>query len=117
MVKAANRIGFNLLLPLARPSGAPDRSALRIAVDDTAAKAETARLLDILGYDVVDIGALAESWRSEPNTPVQVAVVVLARGARANLALQGEHALVLAAGVHVTENGFTDVRGARYARP
>ncbi|MGA5448853.1 hypothetical protein ACPCVO_19580 [Streptomyces umbrinus] len=31
-----------------------------------------ARLLDLLGYDAVDIGALADSWRSEPNTPVYV---------------------------------------------
>ncbi|MFI5682208.1 oxidoreductase, partial [Streptomyces cellulosae] len=26
--------------------------------------------LDILGYDAVDIGTLADSWRSEPGTPV-----------------------------------------------
>ncbi|GHB51077.1 hypothetical protein [Streptomyces umbrinus] len=31
-----------------------------------------ARLLDVLGYDAVDIGALADSWRSEPNAPVYV---------------------------------------------
>jgi hypothetical protein len=29
-------------------------------------------LLDTLGYDAVDIGTLADSWRSEPNTPVYV---------------------------------------------
>jgi hypothetical protein len=27
---------------------------------------------DVLGYDAVDIGTLAASWRSEPNTPVYV---------------------------------------------
>lgn len=31
-----------------------------------------ARLLGTLGYDAVDIGALADSWRSEPDTPVYV---------------------------------------------
>jgi 8-hydroxy-5-deazaflavin:NADPH oxidoreductase len=29
-------------------------------------------LLDALGYDAVDIGPLAESWRSQPGTPVYV---------------------------------------------
>jgi predicted dinucleotide-binding enzyme len=31
-----------------------------------------AALLDTLGYDAVDIGPLAESWRSQPGTPVYV---------------------------------------------
>ncbi|GAA1180832.1 NAD(P)-binding domain-containing protein [Streptomyces hebeiensis] len=70
VVKAFNSIGFHNLLALARPSGAPDRSALPIAGDDTAAKAEAARLMDSLGYDAVDTGSLATSWRSEPDTPV-----------------------------------------------
>ncbi|MCA2226114.1 hypothetical protein [Nonomuraea aurantiaca] len=29
-------------------------------------------LLDALGYDAVDTGSLADSWRSEPGTPVFV---------------------------------------------
>lgn len=70
VVKAFNSIGFHNLLTLARPSGAPDRSALPIAGNDTASKAETASLMDSLGYDAVDIGALADSWRSEPDTPI-----------------------------------------------
>ena len=60
------------LFTLARPAGAADRSALPIAGDDTAAKAQVAELLDVLGYDAVDIGTLADSWRSEPGTPVYV---------------------------------------------
>jgi 8-hydroxy-5-deazaflavin:NADPH oxidoreductase len=72
VVKAFNNIDFRRLLTSARPAGAPDRSALPIAGDDAAAKAEVARLLDILGYDAVDIGSLGESWRSEPGTPVYV---------------------------------------------
>ncbi|MFC3996393.1 NADPH-dependent F420 reductase [Nocardiopsis sediminis] len=70
LVKAFNNIDFNSLLTLARPAGADDRTALPIAGDDPAAKAEAARLLDALGYDAVDIGPLADSWRSEPGTPV-----------------------------------------------
>ncbi|MEV6174454.1 NADPH-dependent F420 reductase [Streptomyces sp. NPDC051954] len=72
VVKAFNNIDFRRLFTSARPSGAPDRSALPVAGDDPAAKAETARLLDTLGYDTVDIGTLAESWRSQPGTPVYV---------------------------------------------
>ncbi|GKQ41917.1 NADPH-dependent F420 reductase [Streptomyces sp. A012304] len=72
VVKAFNNISFRCLLTLARPSGAPDRSALPIAGDEPSAKAEVTELLDTLGFDTVDIGTLTESWRSEPNTPVYV---------------------------------------------
>ncbi|WTW99526.1 NAD(P)-binding domain-containing protein [Streptomycetaceae bacterium NBC_01309] len=72
VVKAFNNITPHQLLSLARPMGAPDRSALPVASDDAAAKAQAVRLLDVLGYDAVDIGPLAESWRSEPDTPVYV---------------------------------------------
>lgn len=72
LVKAFNNIGFTSLATLPRPAGAPDRSALPIAGDDTAAKAEVAALLDTLGYDTIDVGTLADSWRSEPETPVYV---------------------------------------------
>jgi len=72
VVKAFNNITFVSLATLARPAGAPDRSALPIAGDDPAANAEVARLLDTIGYDTVDTGVLADSWRSEPNTPVYV---------------------------------------------
>ncbi|MET8976344.1 NADPH-dependent F420 reductase [Streptomyces sp. NPDC004539] len=72
VVKACNNIGYGNLRTAARPQGAPDRSALPIAGDDLSANAEAARLLDALGYDVVDTGPLADSWRSEPGTPVYV---------------------------------------------
>ncbi|MGW1714114.1 NADPH-dependent F420 reductase [Streptomyces sp. NPDC002156] len=72
VVKAFNSIDFRRLFTSARPAGAPDRSALPVAGDDTAAKAQVGELLDALGYDAVDIGTLADSWRSEPGTPVYV---------------------------------------------
>jgi hypothetical protein len=70
VVKAFNNIDFRRLCTLALPYGAPDRSALPIAGDDSAAKLEVAELLDVLGYDAADIGTLSDSWRSEPDTPV-----------------------------------------------
>ncbi|GAA2273742.1 NAD(P)-binding domain-containing protein [Glycomyces scopariae] len=72
VVKAFNNLAFFSLANLARPSGSPERSALPIAGDDADANAEAADLLDRLGFDAVDTGTLAESWRFEPGTPVYV---------------------------------------------
>lgn len=49
--------------------GAPDRRALPIAGDDVGAKAVVAQLVEALGYDVVDAGALREGWRFERARP------------------------------------------------
>ncbi|MFD5316639.1 NADPH-dependent F420 reductase [Streptomyces sp. NPDC127098] len=68
VVKALNSIGPHQLLSLARPAGASDRNALPIAGNDAGAKGEATQLLDALGHDAVDIGSLADSWRSGPNT-------------------------------------------------
>lgn len=72
VVKAFNNITPHQLFSLARPADAPDRSALPIAGDHAEARAQASQLLDVLGYDAVDIGTLAASWRSEPNTPVYI---------------------------------------------
>ncbi|MDH6441137.1 putative dinucleotide-binding enzyme [Streptomyces sp. SAI-144] len=72
VVKAFNNIDFRRLFTSARPAGAPDRSALPVAGDDGSAKAEAIALLDVLGYDAVDIGTLADSRFSQPGTPVHV---------------------------------------------
>jgi 8-hydroxy-5-deazaflavin:NADPH oxidoreductase len=70
VVKVFNNIFFKHLSSLARPHGAADRSALPIAGDDEQAKATVAEFLDSIGYDAVDYGTLADSWRQEPGTPV-----------------------------------------------
>ncbi|MGW2256477.1 NADPH-dependent F420 reductase [Streptomyces sp. NPDC001780] len=72
VVKAFNNIFFKHLAALARPSGAPDRSALPIAGDSPEAKASATELLDVLGFDAVDAGSLAESWRFQRDTPAYV---------------------------------------------
>jgi 8-hydroxy-5-deazaflavin:NADPH oxidoreductase len=69
VVKVFNNIFFKHLRSLARPPGAADRSALPIAGDDAAAKAAVTAFLDSIGYDAVDVGPLADSWRQEPGTP------------------------------------------------
>lgn len=69
VVKCFNAILFRHLHELARPAGAPDRSALPIAGDDPRAKAAVAAFLDAIGYDAVDAGPLAEGRRFQPGTP------------------------------------------------
>ncbi len=59
VVKVFNNIYFKHLGALARPAGAPDRTALPIAGDDADAKAAVAAFLDAIGYDTVDAGPLA----------------------------------------------------------
>ncbi|BDH05833.1 NADPH-dependent F420 reductase [Streptomyces seoulensis] len=70
LVKALHSIGPKPLQSLARPAEAEDRTGIPISGDDPAAKKEVADLLDRLGFEAVDLGPLAESWRSEPNTPL-----------------------------------------------
>ncbi len=72
VVKAFNNIGFRALGSLARPAGDPDRTALPLVGDDERAKAAVIELLDSLGYDSVDAGALAEGWRFQRDTPAYV---------------------------------------------
>jgi predicted dinucleotide-binding enzyme len=71
VVKVFNSIFFGHLAALARPqaaAGSDERSVLPIAGDDADAKQAATRLLDTLGYDVLDAGPLAEGWRFQPDT-------------------------------------------------
>jgi predicted dinucleotide-binding enzyme len=68
LVKAFNNISDHHIPALARPAGAADRTALPIAGNDPQAKASAAELISRLGFDTVDAGPLAESWRFEPET-------------------------------------------------
>ncbi|MFD7663050.1 NADPH-dependent F420 reductase [Streptomyces sp. NPDC059788] len=68
LVKAFNNILAHHLPQLARPTGAPDRTALPIAGDEAWSKAAAAALIDRLGFDTVDAGPLAACWRFEPES-------------------------------------------------
>ena len=69
VVKVFNNIYYKHLRSLAWPSGAADRTSLPIAGDDEQAKATVTAFLDSIGYDAVDTGPLAGSWRQEPGHP------------------------------------------------
>jgi len=69
VVKAFNHIYAAQLTTDGRPLGTPSRRALAIAGNDPSAKAQVRRVLDEFGFDTVDLGPLAESWRIQPGTP------------------------------------------------
>jgi len=69
VVKAFNHIYAAALTTDGQQPGTQNRRALAIAGNDAAAKAVVARLIDEFGFDTVDIGPLAESWRIQRDTP------------------------------------------------
>ena len=69
IVKAFNHIGADHIGEHAQPAGSADRRALAIAGDDAEAKTTVAAFIDSVGFDVVDLGALAEGWRTERDKP------------------------------------------------
>jgi 8-hydroxy-5-deazaflavin:NADPH oxidoreductase len=69
VVKAFNHIYARQITTDGTPPGTRNRRALAIAGDDPVAKVRVAELIDGFGFDVVDAGPLAESWRIQPGTP------------------------------------------------
>ena len=72
VVKGFNNIFFQHLRDLAQPAaatGSDERSTLAISGDDTDAKQTVRQALDALGYDTLDLGPLAEGWRTQPGQP------------------------------------------------
>lgn len=72
VVKAFNHIGAAALTAEGAPAGTPGRRALSVAGDDADARARVAALVDEFGFDVVDLGELAEGWRVQRDTPAYV---------------------------------------------
>ena len=84
-MKAFNNIYWKHLMENGKPRGAPGRIALPVAGDKALHKAVVSKLVDDLGFDLVDAGPLSESWRQQPGTPVYGAELD-AEGARRALA-------------------------------
>lgn len=72
VVKAFNHIMSGDILIDGRPAGDPDRRALATAGDDAEAVAFVTALYDEFGFDTVNVGPLAESWRVERDQPAYV---------------------------------------------
>jgi 8-hydroxy-5-deazaflavin:NADPH oxidoreductase len=69
VVKAWNNILAGSFMTKATPPGTPGRIALAVAGDEPEAKATAMTLVDSTGFDPVDSGPIAESWRQQPGTP------------------------------------------------
>jgi len=69
IVKAFNNILAYSLAELGQPQDSSGRLAIAVAGDDAQAKAIASGLVNEVGFDPVDAGGLAESWRQQPSTP------------------------------------------------
>lgn len=85
VIKAFNNIYADHLMNRGQEPGTPGRIALPVAGDDERAKRIVMDLVDQLGFDPIDAGTLAESWRQQPGSPVYTASLD-AEGVRAALA-------------------------------
>jgi predicted dinucleotide-binding enzyme len=68
VVKAFNTIYYADLASQGQPAGTHDRRALPIAGDDAQAKRAVDGLIREFGFDVVDVGPLAEGRRFQPGS-------------------------------------------------
>lgn len=69
VVKAFNHIIAAQIVTDGTPAGEPGRRALAVFGDDAGARATVSALIDEFGFDVVDGGTLAESWRIQVGQP------------------------------------------------
>ncbi|MGJ7491743.1 NADPH-dependent F420 reductase [Variovorax sp. ZT4R33] len=69
VIKTFNAVLAKTLADGGKPTGAVGRLAMPIAGDDAAAKAVAQQLVDAAGFDPLDAGDLAGSWRQQPGTP------------------------------------------------
>jgi predicted dinucleotide-binding enzyme len=68
--KVFNGIWWKRLLESGKPQGAEGRIALPIAGAAGPGQKVVFELIEELGFDAVDAGSLAESWRQQPGQPV-----------------------------------------------
>lgn len=69
VVKAFNNIVAKSLATRGVPAGTPGRICLPVAGDDLSSKTKVLSLIDGIGFDAIDAGTLADSWRQQPGTP------------------------------------------------
>ncbi|RYZ40344.1 MAG: NADP oxidoreductase [Myxococcaceae bacterium] len=69
VIKVFNNIFSQSLLEKGVPKGTPGRIALPVAGDAPEAKAKVLQLVEALGFDAIDAGGIADSWRQQPGTP------------------------------------------------
>ena len=85
IVKALNHMGYHDLHDETCPTGTPERKAIAVAGDDPADIDTVSRLIDALGFDALDIGALSNGTLLEPGHPAFGANVTVHELARLTL--------------------------------
>ena len=70
VVKSLNHVAYNELEEHNLPKGDPKRRAIALAGDDEPAKKQVAALIDAIGFDAVDLGALSAGKKFQPDTPL-----------------------------------------------
>jgi predicted dinucleotide-binding enzyme len=73
VIKVFNNIFAQHLAENGKPKGTPGRLALPVAGDDAKAKQAVIDLVEAMGFDPIDAGTIADSWRQQPGTPAYVA--------------------------------------------
>lgn len=68
VIKAFNNVLAYTLAELGQPEGTPGRLAVAVAGDDRRSRETVMELVNQTGFDPVDAGSLAESWRQQPST-------------------------------------------------
>ncbi|WP_081679556.1 NADPH-dependent F420 reductase [Acidovorax sp. JHL-9] len=69
VIKAFNSIMAPSLADKGRPTDAPDRIALPVSGDHEEAIRKVIGLVSDAGFDGINAGSLADSWRQQPGTP------------------------------------------------
>ena len=69
LIKVFNNILEGTLKYKGTAAGTEGRIAISVAGDNEEHKKVAAQIVDITGFDTVDGGSLAESWRQQPGTP------------------------------------------------
>jgi predicted dinucleotide-binding enzyme len=69
VVKAWNAALAHTLAHKGKPEGMSGRIAIPVAGDDAKDKTIAMQLVGMTGFDAVDAGTLAQSWRQQPGTP------------------------------------------------
>jgi predicted dinucleotide-binding enzyme len=70
VVKVFNSILATSINDLGRPKGEKGRIALAVSGDNITSKEVVFKLVDELGFDTFDIGAIAQSWKQQPGSSI-----------------------------------------------
>lgn len=70
VVKSFNTMFAHSMIRNEPSSGSGQRVALPISGDESKSKEVVAKLIDSIGYDPVDVGSIAESWRQQAGSPI-----------------------------------------------